>query len=76
MVTLTTRGEKFADFCAVHGNTYDQLVKMMARNNLCPGIWTNVGCHFTCEEIETDQAEGRCEVCGNRTIVSLLLLAG
>lgn len=74
-LSLTSKGEKYGAFCKERGLTYDQLTKMMARDNLGPGICTNVGCDFTCEEIESDQESGYCEKCGNQTLVSILVLS-
>lgn len=76
MLALTTRGEKFARFCKTTNLDYDRLLELSTQDNLCPGICTDVGCDFICEEIESDQEFGYCEKCGNQTIVSVLVLAG
>ena len=75
-VTLTTRGEKFADYCSTHKLDYDRLLELSVQDSLCPGICTAAGCDFTCEEIESDQEFGYCESCGNQTVVSVLVIAG
>ena len=43
--------------------------------SVVPGICTNDGCEYT-TNVEPDQAEGWCELCGTQTVCSGLVLAG
>ncbi|MCW5714050.1 MAG: hypothetical protein KIT43_06025 [Bauldia sp.] len=42
---------------------------------VCHGICVNAHCTYT-TEVEPDQEEGWCEICGGQTVVSVLVLEG
>lgn len=44
-------------------------------DSICPGICMNPNCDHTCD-VEPDCANGYCEECGTRSIMSALMLAG
>ena len=57
---------------------YDDDVALIAdavSDSVCPAICMNEGCDYTAE-MEPDQREGWCEVCGTNSMKSALLLAG
>jgi hypothetical protein len=44
-------------------------------DSVCMAICVNEGCDYTAE-MEPDQREGWCEVCGTNTVASALVLGG
>lgn len=44
-------------------------------DSIVPAICTNEFCDYT-TQMEPDQAEGHCEICGTKTVVSCLILGG
>lgn len=53
----------------------DALLEAAISDSVCPAICLNDGCDYTCE-MEPDQTEGYCEVCGTGSMASALILAG
>jgi hypothetical protein len=51
------------------------LLQEATGDSVCPGICTNRGCDYT-NEVEPDQDQGYCEVCGTQTVKSALVLGG
>lgn len=63
--------------CLVEAEGYENLEKLLAAavtDSVCPAICTAADCSYTCE-MEPDQDRGWCEVCGQNTVQSALVLA-
>jgi hypothetical protein len=75
-LVLTTKAQKLMKLCEVEGykNAHD-LVQAIWTDSVCPAICMTEGCDHTAE-MEPDQTEGFCEVCGGNTVTSALILAG
>jgi hypothetical protein len=56
-------------------DSLDDLLLAVISDSVSPGICTNPGCHYT-TEVEPDQNQGYCEICGTQTVKSALVLAG
>jgi hypothetical protein len=54
--------------------TTDELIEGSIIDSVSPGICSTPGCDGTME-VEPDQDRGWCEVCGNNSVVSALVLA-
>lgn len=57
---------------------FDDVQDLLEANvidSVVPGICCNAGCDYTCE-VEPDQDNGWCEVCGRGGVKSCLILAG
>jgi hypothetical protein len=74
-VEVTTRTQKLLTLCGIEGIDYEKLVAGEFFDSIFPGICMTDGCDHTCE-VEGDQTEGYCEMCGGQTVVSALILAG
>lgn len=69
------RQTKLAALAEAEGfDTTDALLESSALDSVSPGICTTPGCDYT-TEVEPDQQEGWCEVCGTGTVASALVLA-
>ena len=76
MTVLSHDQQKLADLCKIEGyEKLDQLMEAAAFDSVSPAICMNGGCNYTCE-MEPDQDQGFCEVCGGNTVTSALVLAG
>ncbi|MGH2506401.1 MAG: hypothetical protein ACRDHZ_03145 [Ktedonobacteraceae bacterium] len=53
----------------------DALLAAAVADSVCPAICLNDGCDYTCE-MEPDQTQGYCEVCGTNSMASALILSG
>ena len=53
----------------------DALLEAAVHDSVCPAICVREGCDYTAD-MEPDQREGYCEVCGGQTVQSALILAG
>jgi hypothetical protein len=56
-------------------DTLENLIEQAVFDSVSPAICINPGCHYT-TEMEPDQDQGYCEVCGTNTVQSALILAG
>ena len=56
-------------------DSLDNLLLAVISDSVSPGICMNPGCRYT-TEVEPDQSQGYCEICGTRTVKSALVLAG
>jgi len=56
-------------------NSIDEMLEAAAFDSVSPGICTQSGCEYT-TEVEPDQTEGWCEICGRKCVASALVLAG
>ena len=52
-----------------------QMLERAVMDSVCKGICMIQGCSYT-TDVEPDQTEGYCEVCGTTTVRSCLSLAG
>jgi len=57
------------------GLSVGEYIERYALDDVVPGICMNRGCLYT-TEIEPDQRQGWCEVCGTTTVCSGIVLAG
>ena len=75
-IALSNKGAKLMRLCDLEGfNSLDDLLQAAATDSVCPAICMTEGCDYT-TEMEPDQDQGYCEVCGGNTMVSALILAG
>ena len=67
---------RFPWLCDIEGfeNVEDVLFSSIT-DSVCPAICMTEGCDYTAN-MEPDQEEGYCEMCGGNTVVSALILAG
>jgi hypothetical protein len=56
------------------GLTVGEFIERYALDDAVPGICMNPGCLYTAE-VEPDQRQGWCEVCGTTTVRSGIVLA-
>ena len=74
-LVLSTKSAKLMKLCEAEGfKTFDQLLRHVGGDSLCPAICMTEGCDHT-TEMEPDQDQGYCEACGGNTVVSALVLA-
>jgi len=67
---------KLDDLVAREGyDSFDELLEAIIFDSVSPGICTNPGCSYT-TEVEPDQCQGYCEICGTQTVKAALVLAG
>jgi hypothetical protein len=57
------------------GFTVAEFIEEYALDDVVPGICLNPGCDYT-TEVEPDQREGWCEICGTTSVRSGVVLAG
>jgi hypothetical protein len=74
-LVLTEKAKKLMKLCEAEGyeNPYD-LLQAVITYSVCPAICMTEGCEYTAE-MEPDQREGYCELCGGNTVMSALVLA-
>ncbi len=69
------RQEKLRSLVEAEGyESLEKLLEAVVTDSVCPAICTTAGCSYTCE-MEPDQDRGWCEVCGQNTMQSALVLA-
>jgi len=70
------RQSKLATLAEIEGfESTDALIAASAVDSVSPGICTKPDCDYS-TEVEPDQDRGWCEVCGQQTVASALILAG
>jgi hypothetical protein len=75
-IALSNKAAKLMKLCEVEGFTsLDDLLQVAATDSVCPAICMTEGCDYA-TEMEPDQDQGYCEVCGGNTVTSALVLAG
>ena len=75
-LVLTEKAKKLIRLCESEGfEDPNDLLLAVGCDSVCPAICMTEGCDYT-TEMEPDQDEGYCEVCGGNTVVSALVLAG
>jgi hypothetical protein len=57
------------------GLSVAEFIEEYALDDVVPGICLNPGCDYT-TEVEPDQRQGWCEICGTTTVRSGVVLAG
>jgi len=69
------RQDKLRSLVEAEGyESLEKLLEAVVTDSVCPAICTTAGCSYTCE-MEPDQDRGWCEVCGQNTMQSALVLA-
>jgi hypothetical protein len=75
-IVLSNKAAKLMKLCEAEGfDDLDGLLELAVGDSVCPAICMTEGCDYT-TEVEPDQTEGYCEVCGGNTVTSVLILAG
>jgi hypothetical protein len=75
-IALSHKAGKLMKLCDLEGfDMLDDLLEAAATDSVCPAICMTEGCDYT-TEMEPDQDQGFCEVCGGNTVTSALVLAG
>jgi hypothetical protein len=75
-ITLSHKAVKLMTLCDLEGfDSLEDLLQAVATDSVCPAICMTEGCDHTAE-MESDQDQGFCEVCGGNTLTSALVLAG
>lgn len=76
-IALSQKALKLMKLCDLEGfkSLDDLLLAVALKDSVCPAICTTEGCDHTAN-MEPDQDQGFCEVCGGNTVVSVLVLAG
>jgi hypothetical protein len=76
IIVLSNKAAKLMKLCEMEGfTTFDQLLRNVGTDSVCPAICMTEGCDHT-TEMEPDQDRGYCEACGGNTVTSALVLAG
>ena len=55
-------------------NDVEEMLEDVMFDSTCMGICMEEGCDYS-TEVEPDQCEGYCEVCGSQTVTSVIELA-
>ena len=75
LIEITRKGKALLQLCEEEGFArIEGLLEAAAFDSVSPGICLTEGCGYTCE-VEPDQDEGYCELCGRQTVMSALRLA-
>jgi hypothetical protein len=75
-IALSNKAAKLMKLCEAEGfKSLDDLLGLSVSNSVCPAICMTEGCDYV-TEMEGDQDEGYCDVCGGNTVTSALVLAG
>jgi hypothetical protein len=75
-IVLSIKAAKLMRLCEIEGfDDVEEILFVSINDSVCPAICMTEGCDFTAE-MEPDQEEGYCEVCGGNTVTSALVLAG
>ncbi len=72
---MASNKDKLQKLCEIEGLSYEELIDKATYDAVVKGICMNPGCSYT-TDVEPDQTEGYCEVCGSQTVTSCLVLAG
>lgn len=73
-IVLTIKGERLVELCKASGfKTIDELLRGALRSSACPAICMECG---TIGELKREERRGECKKCGQRRVVSGLVLAG
>jgi hypothetical protein len=74
-IALCQKAAKLMKLCDIEGIFgFDDLLQAAVTASVCPAICMTEGCEYT-TEMEPDQDQGFCEVCGGNTVTSALVLA-
>jgi len=75
-IALSQKAAKLMKLCEVEGfEKVEDILFAAVSDSVCPAICMTEGCDYTAE-MEPDQDQGYCEVCGGNTMASALVLAG
>ena len=75
-IALSNKTAKLMRLCEIEGfRTIEEILFASITDSVCPAICMTEGCDYTAE-MESDQEQGYCEVCGGNTVTSALVLAG
>ena len=75
-IVLSNKAAKLMRLCEIEGfRTIEEILFASMTDSVCPAICMTEGCDHTAE-MEPDQDQGYCEVCGGNTVTSALVLAG
>jgi hypothetical protein len=76
VLASSTRQTKLTQLAEIEGfGSIDEMLEAAVFDSVSPGICTCSGCDYT-TEVEPDQRQGWCELCGRGTVASALVLAG
>lgn len=75
VLSQEVRKAKLARLAALEGYSVAELIATAALDSTSAAICVNDGCDYT-TEMEPDQDEGWCEICGTNSVQSALILAG
>ena len=74
-IVLSNTAAKLMRLCEIEGfRTIEEILFASSTDSVCPAICMTEGCDYT-TEMEPDQDQGYCEVCGGNTVTSALVLA-
>jgi len=75
-LTSSTRHAKLTQLAEIEGfGSVDEMLEAATFDSVSPGICTREACDYT-TEVEPDQRQGWCELCGRGSVASALVLAG
>jgi hypothetical protein len=75
-IALSNKTAKLMRLCEIEGfRTIEEILFASSTDSVCPAICMTEGCDYT-TEMEPDQDQGYCEVCGGNTVTTALVLAG
>jgi hypothetical protein len=75
-IVLSNKTAKLMRLCDIEGfDKIEDILFASITDSVCPAICMTEGCDYT-TEMEPDQDQGYCEVCGGDTVMSALMLAG
>jgi len=66
---------KLQELSEQYGMSCEEMMEQATFDSLAPSICMNEDCDYT-TDMEPDQSEGWCEVCGTNTVKSILVLMG
>jgi hypothetical protein len=74
-IVLSNKAAKLMRLCEIEGfRTIEEILFASITDSVCPAICMTEGCDYT-TEMEPDQDQGYCEVCGGHTVTTALVLA-
>jgi hypothetical protein len=74
-IVLSNKAAKLMKLCDIEGVRLEDLLSAAIVDSVCPAICMTEGCDYA-TNMEPDQDQGFCEVCGGNTVISALMLAG
>ena len=75
-IALSNKAAKLMKLCEAEDfKSLDDILGLSVSDSVCLAICMTEGCDYM-SEMESDQNEGYCDVCGGNTVTSVLVLAG